>query len=78
MGKQSVLTKKKRGPAPTGKGVQVVVRMQPVQLAALDAWITKQEKPYTRPEAVRGMIDTMLHILSKDPGEKRVKKARTR
>jgi hypothetical protein len=75
-GKQSVLAKKKRGPAPTGKGVQVVVRMQPGQLAALDNWIAKQDKPYTRPEAVRGMVDTMLHILSKDPGEKPAKKAK--
>jgi hypothetical protein len=71
-----VLAKKRRGPAPTGKGVQVVVRMQPGQLSALDEWISKQEKAYTRPEAVRGMVDTMLHILSKDPGEKPAKKAK--
>jgi hypothetical protein len=32
--------------------------------------------PYIRPEAVRGMIETMLHILSKDPGEKPAKKAK--
>jgi hypothetical protein len=78
MGKQTVLAKKRRGPPPTGKGVQVVVRMQPAKLAALDAWIAKQEKPYTRPEAIRGMIETMLHILSKDPGEKPAKRARGR
>jgi hypothetical protein len=27
-------------------------------------------------EAIRGMIDAMLHILSKEPGEKPVKKAK--
>ena len=32
----------------------------------------------TRPEAIRGMIDAMLHILSKDPGEKPAKKANIR
>jgi hypothetical protein len=32
----------------------------------------------TRPEAIGGMIDAMLHILAKDPGEKPAKKARTR
>ncbi len=29
-----------------------------------------------RPEAIRGMIDAMLHILAKNPGEKPAKKAR--
>jgi hypothetical protein len=27
-------------------------------------------------EAIRGMMDAMLHILSKDPGEKPAKKAK--
>jgi hypothetical protein len=31
------------------------------------------EPPVTRPEAIRGMIDAMLHILAKDPGEKPAK-----
>jgi hypothetical protein len=30
------------------------------------------------PETIRGMIETMLHILSNDPGEKPAKTARTR
>ena len=42
MGKQTVLAKKRRGPGPTGKGEQIVVRMQPISLAALDAWVAKQ------------------------------------
>jgi hypothetical protein len=48
----------------------VGVRLQPSHLKALDAWIAKQKPPPTRPEAIRGMIETVLHILSKNPGEK--------
>ena len=54
------------------------MRLQPAQLASLDAWITKQEKPYTRPEAIRGMMETILHILAKDQGEKPARKAKIR
>ena len=49
---------------------------QPEPLNAFDAWIDKQKEPYTPTEAIRGMIETMLHILSKDPGEKPAKKAK--
>ena len=56
----------------------VGVRLQSEQITAIDAWATKQVPPVTRPEAIRGMIDTMLHILSKDTGEKPAKKAKTR
>jgi hypothetical protein len=66
-----VITKKARGrPVTTGKGTLVGVRLQPSQLAALDAWIAKQNAPLTRPEAIRAMMETILHILSKDTGEK--------
>jgi hypothetical protein len=60
MKKQTVISKKKRGPAPTGKGVQVVVRMQPVPLAALDAWAAKQKDQPSRPEAVRRLVERGL------------------
>jgi hypothetical protein len=60
------------------KGTLIGVRLQAHQLKALDAWIDKQEASLTRPEAIRAMIDTILHILAKDPGEKPAKKARTR
>jgi hypothetical protein len=56
----------------------VGVRLQAGQIKAIDAWAAKQSPPVTRPEAIRGMIDTMLHILAKDPGEKPAKKAKTR
>jgi hypothetical protein len=52
------------------KGTLIGVRLQPFHLKALDAWIAKQKPPVTRPEAIRGMIETILHIFSKDTGEK--------
>jgi hypothetical protein len=55
-------------------GTLVGVRLQADQLKAIDAWAARQEPPITRPEAIRGMIDAMLHILAKDPGEKPVSK----
>lgn len=57
-------------------GTLVGVRLQVGQIKAIDAWAAKQVPPVTRPEAIRGMIDAMLHILSKDTGEKPVKKTK--
>jgi hypothetical protein len=65
MGKQTVLAKKKRGPAPTGKGVQVVVRMQPAPLSALDDWVTKQKDQPTRAEAIRRLVELGLKAKAK-------------
>jgi hypothetical protein len=70
MKRQTVITKKRRGPAPTGKGTLVGVRLQPDRLAAVDAWIAKQNATMTRPEAIRAMLDAVLVIVSNDPGEK--------
>jgi hypothetical protein len=56
----------------------VGVRLQANQIKAIDAWAAKQQPAVTRPEAIRGMIDAMLHILAKDPGEKPAKKAKIR
>jgi len=70
MKRQTVITKKRRGPAPTGKGTLVGVRLQPDRLSAIDAWITKQDAPMTRPEAIRAMLDAVLVIVAKDAGEK--------
>ena len=55
-----MLAKKKRGPPATGKGVQVVVRMQPAPLAALDAWVAKQKDQPSRPEAMRRLVEIGL------------------
>jgi hypothetical protein len=42
---------------PTGKGTPVVVRLQPDQLAALDAYIARQPAPKpSRPEAIRRVM----------------------
>jgi hypothetical protein len=60
MAKQTVLAKKKRGPAPTGKGVQVVVRLQPDDLSTLDDYIREQEDVLSRPEAVRRLLRIAL------------------
>jgi hypothetical protein len=58
------------------KGTLIGVRLQPFHLKALDAWIAKQHPPVTRPEAIRAMMETVLHILSKDTGEKPAGKAK--
>jgi len=70
--------KKGRGRPATGQGTLIGVRLQPSQLKALDAWIDEQDVSLTRPEAIRAMMETMLHILSKDTGEKPTKKAKGR
>ena len=75
MAKKTVITRKRRGPAPTGKGTLIGVRLQPSQLQALDTWIAEQDSSLTRPEAIRAMMETILHILSKDTGDKPAKKA---
>ena len=59
-------------------GTLVGVRLQAEPIKAIDAWAAKQVPPVTRPEAIRGMIDAMLHILSKDAGDKPAKKAKIR
>ena len=59
-------------------GTLVGVRLQADQIKAIDTWAAKQNPPVTRPEAIRGMINAMLHILSKDPGERPAKKAKIR
>jgi len=51
-----VQPRKRRGPKPTGKGVNVGVRLQPEMLARLDAWIAKQPRKVSRPEAIRAFI----------------------
>jgi hypothetical protein len=53
-------------------------RLQANQIKAIDAWGAKQQPAVTRPEAIRGMIDAMLRIRAKDPGEKPAKKAKIR
>ena len=55
MAKSTVLSQKRKpGPPATGKGTLIGVRLQPLDLAALDRFIATQPKPQsTRPEAIR-------------------------
>jgi len=62
MEKQTVLAKKRRGPPPTGKGVQVVVRLQPDPLSALDKWAARQADQPTRAEAIRRLVEIGLTV----------------
>jgi hypothetical protein len=52
----TVITKKKRGPAPTGIGTFIGVRLQPDLLAALDAFIADELDSPSRPEAIRRLV----------------------
>lgn len=61
MSSTTVLTKKKRGPAPTGKGQLIGVRLQPDLLAALDAFIAAEGEGYTRPNTIRHILEEWLH-----------------
>jgi hypothetical protein len=69
MARQSVISRKKRGPPPTGKGVPILVRLQPPLLANLDGWISTQDVSFTRPEAIRRLIEIALTGKSKKEGK---------
>jgi hypothetical protein len=58
MKRQTVITKKRRGPPPTGKGTLIGVRLQPAQLKALDKWIMGDD--LSRPEAIRQLVEHAL------------------
>ncbi|AZS20069.1 hypothetical protein CSW63_05065 [Caulobacter sp. FWC26] len=44
----------------TGKGTPVMVRLQPDQLAALDAWIARESDSLSRPAAIRAILDQVF------------------
>jgi hypothetical protein len=53
----------RRGPLPTGKGKQVVVRLQPSLMAAIDEWISERPEPKpTRAEALRRFATKILKV----------------
>jgi metal-responsive CopG/Arc/MetJ family transcriptional regulator len=58
MPKQETVVSKKRGPAPTGKGVPIMVRLQPDILAGVDQFVAEHD--VSRPEAVRLIIRDWL------------------
>ena len=47
---------------PPGPGVQVVVRLQPDPLSALDKWAAKQSDQPTRAEAIRRLVELGLTV----------------
>jgi hypothetical protein len=59
------ITRKKPGPAPTGKGELIGVRIQPDQMKTLDAWIADQGDRPSRPEAIRRLVEQALKGKSK-------------
>jgi hypothetical protein len=66
MAKTSVVTKKKRGPKPTGKGTQVGERWHPTEIAAIDAWIaSSSDKTLTRAHAIRRLVAIGLKVKAK-------------
>jgi len=61
MTQDTLITRKRRGPPPTGKGTLLGVRVQPDLLADLDAWIAEQPEPRpTRPDAMRRLLADYL------------------
>ena len=56
MAKTRVVPKKKRGPAPSGKGVQIGARWQPDELAAIDQWRRSEQDLPSRAEAIRRLV----------------------
>ncbi len=54
---------KRNRPAQTGE--LVGVRLQPEQIARIDAWRAGQPRPMTRPEAMRALIDQSLDGLTR-------------
>lgn len=60
-------TRKKPGPAPTGKGTLIGVRLQPDMLTALDKFAAEQSA--TRPEAIRQLLrDALIGLRLLPPG----------
>jgi hypothetical protein len=60
------ITKRVRRPRADAPGTPVVVRMQPEQLAALDAWISIHPDPKpSRPEAIREAVAEHLKAKSR-------------
>ena len=65
---QAVTTKKRTGPPQTGKGTLVGVRIQPDDLALLDAWIIDDGRGLTRPQAIRRLVEIALSSYTPRPG----------
>lgn len=61
MAKQDTLiSHKRRGPVPTGKGTPILTRLQPDLLEKLDAYVSRQNDEISRPEAIRRLVELGL------------------
>lgn len=65
MKRQTVITEKRRGPLPTGKGTLVGVRLQPDLLGPIDAWAADQDDHPGRSEAIRRLVKIGLKAKGK-------------
>jgi hypothetical protein len=61
--------KKKRVGRPPVGAVLVGVRLPPRDLQALDKWISSQNEPMTRPEALRAMLSMVIELGLKAKGK---------
>jgi hypothetical protein len=43
-----------------------MVRLEPDQIEALDLWIRKQADPFSRPEAIRRLLQLGLKVRGRD------------
>lgn len=55
-----VAQKKRRGPTPTGKGQQIVTRLQEDLLKPLDQFVAEQKDAPSRPEGIRRILRDWL------------------
>jgi len=57
---ETLIPRKRRGPPATGKGKPIMTRVQPEELARLDAYIADQPEPISRPSAIRKILNAYL------------------
>ena len=55
-----LIIKKGKARAPAAKNALVGIRLQPEQLAAIDAWRSHQPDALSRPEAIRRLAEKGL------------------
>jgi hypothetical protein len=65
MAKTSSDNTKPRWKRSAERGTLIGVRLQSDHLGALDAWISEQNEPFTRPEAIRRLVEQALGSSSK-------------
>ena len=57
---ETLISHKRRGPAPTGKGTPILTRLQPDLLEKLDAYVARQADEISRPEGIRRLVEMGL------------------